>query len=103
MHRACQEQERMDKSILFNDTVANNISFGTEGASIEDIKMAATIANATEFIEQMDDKLRGKLRRLGVSKGARNLKSPPKPKLMPNSAERPLSPQSKKKRKRKNR
>ena len=37
----------------------------------------------------MDDKLRGKLRRLGVSKGTKNLKSAPKPK--PKLAERPLS------------
>lgn len=31
-------------------------------------------------LEQMDEKLRKKLRRLGVSKGTRQLKSPPKPK-----------------------
>jgi len=38
----------------------------------------------------MDDKLRAKLRRLGVSKGTRKLKSAPKPKS--NLAERPFSP-----------
>jgi uncharacterized protein YprB with RNaseH-like and TPR domain len=41
----------------------------------------------------MDDKLRKKLRRLGVSKGTRNLKSAPRPKPMPQADERPLSPQ----------
>jgi uncharacterized protein YprB with RNaseH-like and TPR domain len=38
----------------------------------------------------MDDKLSAKLRRLGVSKGVRDLKPAPKP--LPNSAQRPLSP-----------
>lgn len=44
--------------------------------------------------EHMDDKLRNKLRRLGVSKGTRNLKPAPKPTLNSNSGERPLSPTS---------
>lgn len=38
------------ESILFNDSVANNISFGLEGAKQEDIEAAARIANAHEFI-----------------------------------------------------
>ncbi|MGB0837013.1 MAG: ABC transporter ATP-binding protein [Flavobacteriaceae bacterium] len=37
-------------SILFNDTVANNICLGTENASEEQIIEAAKIANAHEFI-----------------------------------------------------
>jgi uncharacterized protein YprB with RNaseH-like and TPR domain len=45
-------------------------------------------------LEQMDDELRNKLRRLGVSKGPRNIKSAQKPKPMPKLAERPLSPPS---------
>lgn len=38
------------EAILFNDTFANNISFGTENASEEEIIQAAKVANAHEFI-----------------------------------------------------
>ncbi len=37
-------------SILFNDSVANNIAFGTPGVSQADIERAARIANAHDFI-----------------------------------------------------
>lgn len=37
--------------ILFNDTIANNISFGHDDAKMEDIQHAARIAYADEFIE----------------------------------------------------
>lgn len=39
--------------ILFNDTVANNIAFGSPQYDIEAIKTAAHIANAAEFIEAL--------------------------------------------------
>lgn len=42
-------------SILFNDTVANNIAFGRPGTSEEDIARAAAIANADGFIKQLDN------------------------------------------------
>jgi len=42
-------------SILFNDTVANNIAFGTPGMAVADIERAARIANAHEFIMQLED------------------------------------------------
>ena len=38
------------ESILFNDTIFNNIAFGNEKATIEDVMNAAKIANAHEFI-----------------------------------------------------
>lgn len=38
------------EAILFNDTFYNNITFGTEGATLEDVEAAAKIANAHEFI-----------------------------------------------------
>ncbi len=38
--------------ILFNDTFFNNIAFGSENASEEDVMRAAKIANAHEFIMQ---------------------------------------------------
>lgn len=41
------------ESILFNDTVYNNITFGVEGVSEEDVVRAARIANADEFISAM--------------------------------------------------
>ena len=42
-------------SILFNDTVANNIAFGTPGVSQADIERAARIANAHEFISLLEN------------------------------------------------
>lgn len=40
--------------ILFNDTVAANISFGMEGVTREEIVAAAKVANADEFISTME-------------------------------------------------
>jgi subfamily B ATP-binding cassette protein MsbA len=42
-------------AILFNDTVANNISFGSKNATKEQIIEAAKIANAHEFIEGLEN------------------------------------------------
>lgn len=44
------------ESILFNDTVYNNITFGMENVSKEQVVEAARIANALEFIEQLPKK-----------------------------------------------
>jgi subfamily B ATP-binding cassette protein MsbA len=41
------------ESILFNDTVFNNIAFGMDAATEEDVIKAARIANAHDFILQM--------------------------------------------------
>ena len=41
------------ETILFNDTVFNNIAFGMETATEEDVVAAARVANAHEFIENM--------------------------------------------------
>ncbi len=43
------------EAILFNDTVFNNIAFGKDDVTEEDVINAAKIANAHEFIEQMDE------------------------------------------------
>lgn len=40
-------------SILFNDSVRNNILLGKEGATLEEVETAARIANAHEFISQL--------------------------------------------------
>lgn len=42
------------EAILFNDTVYNNITFGMENVPKEDVIRAAKIANADEFIVQME-------------------------------------------------
>ena len=38
------------EAILFNDTFFNNIAFGVEGATMEQVVEAAKIANAHDFI-----------------------------------------------------
>lgn len=43
------------ESILFNDTVFNNIAFGVEGATQKQVEEAARIANAHDFIMEMPD------------------------------------------------
>ena len=44
------------KGVLFSGTIASNLRFGKDNASDEQIKKAAEIAQATEFIEAKDDK-----------------------------------------------
>ena len=41
--------------ILFNDTIFNNIAFGVENATMEDVVAAAKIANAHEFIMEKEE------------------------------------------------
>jgi len=41
--------------ILFNDTVASNIAYGSGSSNMEDIEKAARIANAHDFIMKMPD------------------------------------------------
>lgn len=41
--------------ILFNDTVANNIAFGRTDFTIEQVRQAARVAHADEFIQQMPE------------------------------------------------
>jgi subfamily B ATP-binding cassette protein MsbA len=43
------------ESILFNDTVFNNIAFGWEEATDDNVRKAAEIANAHEFIVKLKD------------------------------------------------
>ena len=46
------------KAVIFNDTVANNISYGDNGKgkiSEEKIKKAIEVAQAKEFVEKMED------------------------------------------------
>lgn len=43
------------ESILFNDTIRTNISLGKPDASDEEIRKAAEVANAAEFIDKMEE------------------------------------------------
>jgi ATP-binding cassette, subfamily B, bacterial MsbA len=40
------------ETFLFNDSIANNIRYGTPGSTDEQVRAAAKVANAHEFIEQ---------------------------------------------------
>ena len=42
------------EAILFNDTIFNNIAFGVEGATMEQVIAAAKIANAHDFIMEKE-------------------------------------------------
>ncbi len=43
------------ESILFNDTIFNNIAFGNPNATMDDVVNAAKIANAHDFITQTEN------------------------------------------------
>lgn len=43
------------EAILFNDTIFNNIAFGVDGATEEQVEHAARIANAHDFIMEMPE------------------------------------------------
>ena len=43
------------EAILFNDTIFNNIAFGVENATIEQVEQAARLANAHDFIMEKED------------------------------------------------
>lgn len=49
------------ETFIFNTSVRNNISYGSEGASEEEIIEAARLANALEFIEAMPEGLNTRL------------------------------------------
>lgn len=74
-------------SILFNDTVENNIKLGTENATDQQIKEASEIANAYEFIKDLPEQFKtnigdsgnslsgGQKQRLSIARAV--LKNPP--------------------------
>ena len=53
-------------TVLFNDTVANNITYGSREATRADIEMAAKRANAHEFIMEMPQQYETMVGDLGV-------------------------------------
>ena len=52
--------------ILFNDTIFNNIAFGIENATMEQVVEAAKIANAHEFIMEKEEGYQTKIGDRGV-------------------------------------
>ncbi|PQJ77703.1 ABC transporter ATP-binding protein [Polaribacter porphyrae] len=74
-------------SILFNDTVENNIKLGTENATETEVLEASEIANANEFIQNLPEKFNtnigdsggtlsgGQKQRLSIARAV--LKNPP--------------------------
>lgn len=43
------------ETVLFNDTIENNIRLGNEGATLDEVIAAAKVANAHDFIMETDD------------------------------------------------
>ncbi len=64
------------KAVLFNDTIANNIRYGREEATDEEVARAAEVAQATEFILAMKDGFQSV-----VSQGGTNLSGGQKQRL----------------------
>ena len=57
----------MQKTELFSGTVSSNLRWGNEDASDEELKKAAEIAEASEFINNMPDKFDGYVAEKGAS------------------------------------
>ncbi|MDB9344822.1 ABC transporter ATP-binding protein [Nodularia spumigena CS-586/05] len=53
-------------TFIFNTSVGNNISYGTEGATEAEIRKVAQLANALEFIDEMPEGLNTQLGDRGV-------------------------------------
>jgi len=54
------------ESILFNDTIFNNIAFGKPECTLEEVKNAAKIANAHDFISNMEGGYEAKIGERGT-------------------------------------
>lgn len=65
----------LQDTVLFSDTIANNIRYSNPDASLEDVKRAAQMANISSFIERLPQKYDTVLKRAGasLSQGQRQL------------------------------
>jgi ATP-binding cassette subfamily B multidrug efflux pump len=55
------------KAVLFTGTVAANIRYGREEASDEDVRHAATVAQAIEFVDEMPEKFASPISQGGIN------------------------------------
>ena len=55
------------KAVLFSGTIDSNIRYGAEGSTKEDIREAASIAQAMEFIESKPDKFETEISQGGTN------------------------------------
>jgi ATP-binding cassette subfamily B protein len=55
------------KAVLFSGTVAANIRYGRDNASDEDVRHAATVAQAIDFIDAMPEKLGSPIAQGGIN------------------------------------
>ena len=55
------------KGILFSGTIESNLKYADENATDDDIKEAARIAQALEFIEEKDEKFESPITQMGVN------------------------------------
>jgi ATP-binding cassette subfamily B protein len=55
------------KAVLFAGTVAANIRYGREDATDEDVRHAATVAQAVEFIDAMPEKFASPISQGGIN------------------------------------
>lgn len=67
----------LQDTVLFSETIEENIRYGREDASLEEIKKAASLANADEFIDRLPEGYQTKLSEGGsnLSQGQRQLLS----------------------------
>jgi len=65
----------LQDTVLFSDTIANNIRYAKLDASLEDVQRAARMANVDKYIERLPDKYDTVLKRAGasLSQGQRQL------------------------------
>ena len=74
----------LQDTVLFQDTIANNIRYGKLDATMDEIKAAAETAEAREFIERLPDGYETVLTEGGsnLSQGQRQLLSIADPKIL---------------------
>lgn len=65
------------ESLLFHRSVAENISYGKPGASMDEIREAAARANALEFIERLPQGFETQVAERGVKLSAANANASP--------------------------
>jgi len=57
----------LQKNILFSGTIADNLRWGNENATLDEMKHACDVACATEFIESFPDKFESKIEQGGTN------------------------------------